>query len=75
MSSSRSYYLQNRDKILAQRAQYYEENKEMINERSKKYYKKYYEREKEHRWTLFCYNWSENRKMGVFSSVMTDSYD
>ena len=28
-----------------------------------------------HRWTLFCYNWSENRKMGVFSSVMTDSYD
>ena len=47
MSNSRSYYLQNRDKILAQRAQYYGENKQMINERAKKYYKKYYEREKE----------------------------
>ena len=46
-SKELSYYYQNRDKILAQRAEYYEKNKETINKRSSEYFKSYYEKNKE----------------------------
>ena len=42
-----SYYYQNRDRILKQRAEYYAQNKEMINTRSSKYFQQYYEDNKE----------------------------
>ena len=42
-----NYYYQNREKILAQRAEYYEKNKEAINNRSSEYFKSYYEKNKE----------------------------
>jgi len=41
------YYYQNRDRILKQRAEYYAQNKEMINTRSSKYFQQYYEDNKE----------------------------
>lgn len=41
------YYYKNREKILEQRAKYYEENKTAINERANKYFKSYYEANKE----------------------------
>jgi hypothetical protein len=42
-----NYYYQNREKILAQRAEYYEKNKVAINNRSSEYFKSYYEKNKE----------------------------
>ena len=41
------YYYQNRDRVLKQRAEYYAQNKEMINTRSSKYFQQYYEDNKE----------------------------
>ena len=41
------FYYEHRDEILKYRADYYEENKEKINERSKHYFKQYYEKNKE----------------------------
>ena len=40
------FYYEHRDEILKYRADYYEENKEKINERSKHYFKSYYEKNK-----------------------------
>ena len=39
-------YYENRDEILARRAEYYQKNKEMIKQRNKIYYKEYYEKNK-----------------------------
>ena len=44
--SFNNYYYDNRERILSQRADYYKQNKEMINERSKHYFKKYYQKHK-----------------------------
>lgn len=47
MNNKTDYYYKNREKILDQRAKYYEENKTAINERANKYFKSYYEKNKE----------------------------
>ena len=41
-----SYYYQNNERILKQRAEYYAANKETVLERSSKYFTKYYEKNK-----------------------------
>ena len=41
------YHYKNREKILKQRKEYYEKNKDKINERSKVYFKEYYMKNKE----------------------------
>ena len=44
---NRNYYIKNRELIIKKHSEYYNENKEMINQRNKQYFFNYYRQNKE----------------------------